>query len=234
MAAREDSPAWEARRLLRAARSGAFGTVVGGQPFVSLVTPATAPDLSVLLLLSSLSEHSRHLNADARCSLLVTGAPEGANPQTAPRVTVTGLAEAEPDPGAKARWLAVHPYAAGYADFADFAIWRIRPAQALLVGGFARAARLRHRELAPDPAAVAAIAAAAEGIMAHCNTDHPDALAVIAGANGRAWRMAGVDVDGCDLASGEEVKRIAWSAPAAGSFSRPATISSPTRRWKTC
>ena len=103
---------------------------------------AAAPDLSPLLLLSSLSEHTRHLRAEPRCALLVQGAPESANPQTAPRVTLTGLAEPVPEaevPPLKARWLARHPYAALYADFGDFALWRIRPGGALLVGGFARA-----------------------------------------------------------------------------------------------
>jgi hypothetical protein len=218
MAPAPDSLAWEARKLLRAARSAALGTTVGGQPFVSLVTPATAADLSVLLLLSSLAEHTRHLRVDGRCSLLVAGPPEDANPQTAPRLTLSGLAEPDPDPRLRARWLAVHPYARLYADFADFAIWRVRPAQAVLVGGFARASRLRPSELAPDPAAAAAIAGAAEAIMAHCNTDHPQALAAIArragGAENCGWRMVGVDTDGCDLRAGEAVVRVAWSGPA--------------------
>src|ERR1700685_3316184 len=88
------SPAFEARKLLRAARSGTLATAAdGGQPFASLVTPACAPDLSVLLLLSNLSEHTRHLRAEPRCSVLVCGAAEGANPQIAPRVTVTRIAE---------------------------------------------------------------------------------------------------------------------------------------------
>ena len=139
----EDAPAWAARKLLRAARSGTLATSLAGQPFASLVTPATAPDLALLLLLSSLSEHTRHLRAEPRCSVLVVGAPTGANPQTAPRATVTGLAEAVDDPGLKARYLAVHPYASLYADFGDFALWRIRPMGGLYVGGFARAARLR-------------------------------------------------------------------------------------------
>src|SRR3984957_9747790 len=86
--------AFEARKLLRAARSGTLATVAdGGQPFASLVTHACAPDLSVLLLLSNLSEHTRHLRAEPRCSILVCGTAEGLNPQTAPRVTVTGIAE---------------------------------------------------------------------------------------------------------------------------------------------
>ena len=216
----EDLPAWAARKLLRAARSAALASVARGQPFASLVTPATAADLSVLLLLSSLSEHTRHLRADARCSLLVVGAPEGANPQTAPRLTLTGIAVADADPALKARWLSVHPYAASYAQFADFSIWRIRQAQALFVAGFARAARLRQADLAPDPAAVAAIADAAPDIMAHCNRDHRDAMVTLSchadcGSQSESWQMVGVDVDGCDLGNGERVLRIAWLAPLA-------------------
>jgi len=208
-----DTPAWAARKLLRAARVGTLATSMQGQPYASLVTPATAPDFSALLLLSDLSEHTRHLRADPRCSVLVCGAATGENPQTAPRVTVTGLAETVADAALKARYLAVHPYAAPYAGFGDFALWRIRPVNGLYVGGFGRAARLRAADLAPDPAAVAAIAAAEADIIAHCNTDHPDAMAAVARMPGE-WRLVGVDVDGCDLACGERVVRVAWSAPA--------------------
>jgi heme iron utilization protein len=206
------SPAWEARKLLRAVRVGTLASSADGQPFASLVTPACAPDLSVLLLLSSLSEHTRHLRADRRCSVLVVGTPEGTNPQTAPRVAVTGVAEVADDQALKSRYLAIHPYAQMYAGFGDFSIWRVRPLGGLFVGGFARATRLRAGDLAPDASAVAAIAAAEGGIMAHCNADHADALAVIAGPPG-AWRMVAIDVDGCDLADGERVIRVHWSAP---------------------
>jgi putative heme iron utilization protein len=204
---------WEAHKLLRAARVGTLASSADGQPFASLVTPASAPDLSVLLLLSDLSEHTRHLRAEARCSVLVAGEPQDANPQTTPRVTVTGLAEPAADPALRSRYLAAHPYAAQYVDFADFSLWRIRPLAGLYVGGFARAARLRAADLTAEPGAVATIAAAADGIMTHCNADHPDALAAIAGASG--VRMVAVDVDGCDLADRERVIRIHWSAPVA-------------------
>jgi len=206
----------EARLLLRAARVGTLATTADGQPFASLVTPATAPDLSVLLLLSELSEHTRHLRADPRCSLLVCGPAADTNPQTAPRVMITGLAVPDTDPALKARFLAVHPYARLYADFGDFALWRIRPQAGLFVGGFGRARRLRAATLAPAAAAVAAIVAAAADILAHCNQDHADALAAIAGRPG-AWAMVGVDTEGCDLAHDETVIRIPWSAPAADS-----------------
>src|SRR6185503_2834643 len=104
----DPSPAWEARKLMRAVRVGSLATGADGQPFASLVTPACAPDLSLLLLLSDLSEHTRHLRAEPRCSVLITGDAAGANPQTAPRITITGLAEPTADPAPKARYVAVH------------------------------------------------------------------------------------------------------------------------------
>jgi putative heme iron utilization protein len=213
---------FEARRLIRGAISATLATSAEGQPFASLVTPATAPDLAPLMLLSSLSEHTRHLRAEPRCALLFAGLPEGPNPQTAPRVTLSGLAEPVPEAEAaalKARWLARHPYAALYADFGDFALWRIRPGGALLVGGFARATRLKLADLLPDAAAVAAIAGAEAEILDHVNADHADAVAAIAegllGGGPGAWRLAAVDTDGCDLALEDSVRRFAWAAPVA-------------------
>lgn len=208
----DESPAFQARCLLRAARGGCLATSAAGQPFASLVTPACMPDGSLLLLLSRLSEHTRHLMADPRCSVMVSGAAESANPQTTPRVTVTGVAQVVDDATLKARFLAVHPYASLYADFGDFATWRIAPAAGLLVGGFGRAFRLKTADLTPDAAAMATLLAAEPGVLAHCNQDHPDALAAIAGAAGD-WRMVTVDVDGFDLALGDKVVRLAWPGP---------------------
>lgn len=210
-------PFFLARRVLRAARAGTLATSMEGQPFASLVTPATTPGGDVLLLLSGLSEHTRHLQRDPRCSVLVSGAADGPNPQTAPRLTVTGLAVPEADPALKARWVALHPYAAFYAGFADFQLWRIKPVAGLFIGGFASAHRLRQADLLPDPAATGRIAEAETSILAHCNEDHLDALDAIAtaqGAVGPGWRMVACDVDGCDLAREETVLRIAWSTAA--------------------
>jgi putative heme iron utilization protein len=201
----------EARRLLRGARVATLATAKDGQPFASLVTPAVAPDLSILLLLSSLSEHTGQLHAEPRCALMVTGAPDGPNPQTAPRLSLTGLAETLEDPTLKARWLAIHPYAAFYAGFTDFALWRIRPAGFLFVGGFGRAARLPRDAMLPDAAAVAAVAQAEAALLAEA--PDVDALAQRNGGEGTGWRLAAIDVDGCDIARAETVLRVAWPAP---------------------
>ena len=178
----DPSPAWEARRLLRAARVGTLASC-GGRAAVRLPGHAglRARSVAAAAALRSVRAHA----ASARRATLFgagrRGRRQDANPQTTPRVTVTGLAERLVDAALKSRYLAVHPYAAMYADFGDFSLWRIRPLGGLYVGGFARAARLRAADLAPEPAAVAAIEAAEAGIIAHCNADHPDALAAIAG-----------------------------------------------------
>jgi len=212
MADDEYDPKLEARRLLRSARVGTLATSDKGHPFASLVTPACLPDGSLAILVSKLSEHTRHLAADPRCSVMVAGVPETANPQTTPRVTLIGTAEASDDPALRTRFLALHPYASLYADFGDFSFWRITPQALRLVGGFGRAFRLKPSEVAPDPDAMAAVLAAEAGIIEHCNRDHAGALEVIAGSAGE-WRMVAVDVDGFDLAWGETVVRITWPGP---------------------
>jgi len=209
---------FEARQIIRAARAATLATQMEGQPFASLVTPACAPDLSLLLWLSTMSEHTRQLTREPRCALLFTGSAETANPQTAPRVTVTGLAEPITDLALKARWLARHPYAVLYADFGDFGLWRIKPQGALLVGGFARATRLKREALLPDGMAVAVLAEAEAEIITHTNTDHPDALEAIAtgllGAEPGKWLLAALDCDGFDLTCDETVLRHAFATPA--------------------
>ncbi|MDE2334561.1 MAG: pyridoxamine 5'-phosphate oxidase family protein [Rhodospirillales bacterium] len=202
-----------ARALLRGARQGVLATVSDGQPHAALVTPATAPDLSPLLFLSGLSAHTRHLRTAPRCALLVVGEASEVNPQTAPRLTVHAEARPEPNPMLRTRWLAVHPYAGLYAGLADFGLWRLVVTGAHWVGGFALAARLSPGDLLPDAGGVAAVQAAAEDIIAHCNTDHAPAMAAIAGMTGA--RMVAVDVDGCDLAAGERVVRVSWRQPVA-------------------
>ena len=202
---------WQARTLLRGTRMATLATARDGQPFASLVTPAAAPDLSVLMLLSSLSDHTHHLLADPRCAVMVTGEAQDANPQTAPRLSVMGQAMPDPDPACRARWVAAHPYAAFYAGLGDFRIFRLRPESGHFIGGFASAHRLGKADLTPDPEAVAAIAAAEPQIVAHMNADHMQAIAQMAG--GAGWRVTAVDVDGCDLERDQTIKRIAWSAP---------------------
>jgi len=138
----------EARLLIRNTKTATLATAEAGLPHAALVTVAYLEDLAPILLLSQLAIHTRQLQANPACALLLTGAPAGANPQTTPRICLSGTAAKAGDPViARAAFLDCHPYAAGYADFADFAFWRISVSEAYYVGGFAAAIHLEFAKL---------------------------------------------------------------------------------------
>lgn len=140
--------------LLRGQRQGALGTLSGGAPFVSLVAFAAEPGFGgVLLHLSGLAPHTRHLQADQRASLLVAEPDDGrADVQTLARITLSGrvapLPRGTPEYDAgRALYLAKLPAAAMLFDLGDFGLFRLVPEGARYVGGFARAYTLTPEQL---------------------------------------------------------------------------------------
>ena len=201
-----------ARELLRTIRAGALATLdPAGFPFASLVTVATDHDGAPLLLMSRLAAHTRNLDADSRASILLAQGGKG-DPLAHPRLTVIGRVARIAEPRVRARFLARHPKAKLYADFADFAFWRMEPAGAHLNGGFARAMELTAEQIRTDLAGAEALVAAEEGALSHLNGDHRDALALyatrLAGGPSADWRATGLDPDGLDLAAGDLTARI--------------------------
>lgn len=212
-------PATEARALLRAADRAVLGTLDrdGGGPYASLVLLATAADGAPLLLISRLAEHTRNLEADPRASLLIDGTAGFEQPMEGPRLTLAGrAARLEPAAAgpARARFLARHPDAALYADFGDFAFWRIAVGRGHLVAGFGRISGVDGAALLPPADDAAALVAAEAEIVAHMNQDHADALdlyaRVLLGRDGDGWRMTGLDPDGIDLRRGGAVARLSF------------------------
>jgi putative heme iron utilization protein len=202
----------EARLLLRAARAGSLAVIEDEYPAIALVTPAVTPEGDVVVLLSQLSAHTRALDRDPRCALMVSGPPAEANPQTSPRLSLVCDAARSDAPEDRERYLAIHPYARGYAGFTDFGIYRLSPVGARFVGGFARAATLDVERLAPRTAALqdqaacrAAMAAANDGLGARL-----DEVAARHGGSGGGWRMVALDPDGFDLGREDIVLRVAF------------------------
>jgi len=140
-----------AKALLADARIGTLGTLtVEGAPFASLVTVAPAEDGAPLMLLSRLAVHTQNLARDSRASLLLAEEAGPGDPLTCTRLTLTGEVIAlGKDLATKARFLASHPDAAGYADFADFGFYRFDVAGAHLVAGFGRISDLAPAEFLP-------------------------------------------------------------------------------------
>lgn len=106
-----------------------------------------------LTLISDLSQHTRALAADPRASLLVGEPGPKGDPLTHPRLTLQvnavfvdrDLAQAE---GLRDTYLAQHPKAQLYIDFADFRFVRFTVIEAHLNGGFGKAFSLTPDDLA--------------------------------------------------------------------------------------
>lgn len=145
-----------ARRLIVEARHGALGTLdpATGAPVVTRIAVGTTPEGTPLTLISILSAHTRALRTDPRCALLVGEPGVRGDPLTHPRLTLHCTARfVSSQDSAHGRlrdhYLAGHPKAALYADFADFSFVVLEPRRASLNGGFGKAYELGAEDLAP-------------------------------------------------------------------------------------
>lgn len=206
----------EARRLLRTSRWATLATLDrrAGGPYASLISFAADLDGAPLLLISRLAVHTRNLEIDPLCSILLAQVGAG-DPLLHPRVSLTGHAEKTDEPRASRRFLACHPDAAFYAGFADFAFYRMVVQGAHLVAGFGRIVDIPPEDLLLAMEDAAGLLAAEEEAVAHVNADHADAVALYAtrllGRREGSWRVTGIDPEGCDLALEEERARLLFS-----------------------
>jgi hypothetical protein len=218
------SPGVIARGLVRALDRAALGTLMrpgspdAGAPYTSLVLVAVDHDASPLLLISSLADHTKNLEANPAVSLLFDGTAGLDEPLTGPRVSVQGQASKTTDERLKARYVARHPGAALYAGFKDFAFWRVQVTRAHLVAGFGQihwldADAILHQ--VPDEK----LRTAEADILQHMNAEHADAVQLYAtkllGRAGDGWRLTGIDPEGADLRRGGTTLRLPFAKPVA-------------------
>jgi putative heme iron utilization protein len=231
MATEDSKPGTVARRLLRAADRATLATTLAGRepvgtepwPYASLVLLACDHDAAPLLLMSDLAEHSKNVAGDPRVALLIDGTAGRVDPLTGPRVTLLGTVEKTADPRLKARFVARHPSAALYADFADFHLYRVTATRAHFVAGFGRIHWIEASEFVFD-AGVAALTDAEEGLIQQLGKQ-ADRLAQLAtGRRAEGWRVTGIDPEGLDLRREGAVGRIEFPAPVATADALTATV----------
>jgi len=205
-----------ARALLFAERHGVLSTISvhrSGYPYGSLTPYALSARGAPIVLISTLAAHTKNLLADARACLFVgerttSGKPgDGpANPQAAGRVSLLGRAARVPPDGeadARARYLARIPDAESYFQTHDFQLWEMTIEEARLIAGFGKIGWVEGATIMRDPARDP-LRADAEGICAHMNDDHADALQTFCRARHcepTGARMVGVDTLGFDVES---------------------------------
>jgi len=135
-----------------------------------------------IFLISTMAMHTQNLQADSRASLLVTQSDAGGGePLGASRVAVIGnvLPIPQPEvPAARQLYLDRHANSRYWVDFEDFSFYRMDVLDVYYVGGFGVmgwVAASDYNQVEADP-----LADAAAGIIEHMNTDHKDALILLA------------------------------------------------------
>ena len=177
-----------------------------GIPLASQINVATDMLGHICFLISQLSAHFGALEADPRCSVLL-GVPGKGDPAAHARMTIIGNARQIVDETdrnhVRARFLSRHPKSALYVDFGDFAFWRVETQSASLNGGFGKAYEMDAEDLVTQSVVIDDLCEMENGVVAHMNDDHADAIDLIAnnlaGLKGNGWRMLGMDVEGIDI-----------------------------------
>lgn len=205
-----------ARSLLRRSRQGALATLMAGSgdPYCSLVSVASHPDGSPILLISRLALHTRNILADPRVSLMLDERTEG-DPLEGSRIMLAGRVEEAREAELallRRRYINVHPSAQAFVEFNDFSFFRIRPSGIHLVAGFGRIVDLGPERFLTDIAEAGALVEAEQGAIDHMNEDHRDAMRLYAtrllGSDDADWRCTGIDPDGLDMQSGNATLRL--------------------------
>ncbi|WP_284163736.1 pyridoxamine 5-phosphate oxidase [Frigidibacter sp. SD6-1] len=128
----------------------AFTDPATGAPMIARIGFGLAANGTGLTLVSDLAQHTRALRASARAALLIGEPGPKGDPLNSPRLSVAvaaRFAATEDRATLRACWLARHPKARLYADFADFHFVRLDVIEAFLNGGFGRAHRIAAEDL---------------------------------------------------------------------------------------
>ena len=218
-----------ARKLLREGRSGALATLMvpSGDPYCSLVNVATDFDGSPILLISRLALHTKNILSDPRVSLMLDERKKG-DPLQGARVMLMGRAARSDDAHVRRRYLARQPEGSAFADFQDFAFYRIALAGAHLVAGFGRIVDLKRQDILLDVSGADELLAAEEDAVAHMNEDHAAACRLFAtkllGAPDGDWRCVGFDPEGMELQDGRLALRLLFPQRVTGPGSLRAVL----------
>ena len=208
-----DEQARHARRLWAGRLHGVLSTHSlehAGYPFGTLVPYVLGEDGQPAMLLSHLSQHTKNIDADPRCGLIVVDAGDGDVQQLA-RLSAIGDLTGDPGHADAERYFRYFPAARVYFEQLSFRFYRFEPLRFHWNAGFATARWFgADRIIAANPLTDEAQTRIAE----HMNRDHSDALRLYCEKAGvppgdAAVTMVGIDAEGLDLRCGGQLVRIA-------------------------
>ena len=207
----------EARQMLRAHRYGALCTLskkFDGHPFGSITPYLVDHDGSLLILISTLAEHTRNIRHDPRVSL-ITHNQDDPHIQTQGRVTVVGEAHhvAEREQAGK-RYLRYFPEAQTYLEMHDFSFYRIVPIAIRYIGGFGNIHWVKAEGYVVPPYSLIEQEA---DVVVHMNADQKKSMQHCCKqfhqCDASEVEMLGMDCDGFDVRADGRLLRFDFPEP---------------------
>ncbi|RMO04189.1 Pyridoxamine 5-phosphate oxidase-fmn-binding protein [Pseudomonas cichorii] len=186
-----------------------------GFPFGSTVTYCLDEQGWPLILISRISQHTKNLIQDPKCSLLVSER-EADYAQAAGRLTLLAEARKLTDPqaieAAARRYYRFFPKSESYHTAHDFDFWVLAPVRYRYIGGFGAAYWFDDVALAnPFFGDVEA------RMIEHMNDDHANAIAHYVALSGlpqtEPAQMVGFDAEGMHLRIGHGIHWLAFVEP---------------------
>ena len=166
--------------------------------------------------ISSMAMHTQNLQHDVRASLLITEPDVSGDPLGAARLTLLGAVTEAPAAEVRDLYLTRYESPKYWQNYTDFAYYRLEVSGVYFIGGLGVMGWIAAEDYGsalPDP-----LAEVAPGIIRRMNTDHSDALLLIArqlaGETADEAAMTGVDRLGFHLRlrSGDRIhgRRVAF------------------------
>ena len=202
-------------------------------PYTTFVSIAFDYDASPILILSDLSEHTKNLKKNNFVSLLIYEEqkfreffPKFENPlpnipnhnyedpMSRPRLSIIGKLEIYNNVIAKKRFLSRHPVSNLYANFSDMKLYKLKIINAHLTAGFAKVKWFDREDLICDN--VFEENEEEFEVISHMNQDHQKSIDLymkVFFKKEKGWKIIGIDSEGFDLRSGENVLRYYFGKP---------------------
>ena len=237
---------FKTRQLIRSASRGYLSTEFVPKNFKKLKLGISKPfsystfvmtafdyDLSPILLLSNLSEHTTNIINNNSISLMICeennlydffpkfnkkfSGIDYEDPMSRPRVTLIGNIKKTLDKNHQKRFLNRHPAAKLYSNFGDMNFYKIEIKTAHLIGGFAHVKWFKKNELINKH--IVEYADSESSIISHMNNHHNESIKLYlkkfiknvkpSEKNG-SWKITGIDPDGFDLRKKKILTRLCF------------------------
>ena len=208
----------QAKTLFQSRCNGVLSTQsvdLEGYPFGS-ITPYCFDDKGrPVILISTIAQHTRNIDANHKVSLLSHDCIES-DVQAAARVTYVGNATRIDDNAAAERYYRFYPQSKGFHKTHDFHFYVIDCVRVRYIGGFGEIYWIdSHDFLSDNPFS----SEEERHIIEHMNSDHQDALNHYCALFSLPYdsehlpTLVGIDRDGCHLRIKDHLARITFDAP---------------------